>query len=54
MSMPLPQDRRGGLMGLVIGAIVLFVVLYGIVHLTNGHYAKLEGAKQPAAEASSP
>ncbi len=49
MSMPLPQDRRGGLMGLIIGGIVLFVLMYGIVHLTNVHYAKLEAAKAPAA-----
>ncbi len=53
MSMPLPQDRRGGLMGLVIGGIVLFILMYGIVHLTNVHYANLEAAKQPAAAQSS-
>lgn len=53
MSMPLPQDRRGGLMGLVIGGILLFVVLYGIVRLTNAHYASLEGAEKPAAAAPS-
>ena len=48
MSMPLPQDKQGGLMGLIVGGILLFVVLYGIVHLTNVHYANLEAAK-PAA-----
>ena len=53
MSMPLPQDRRGGLMGLVIGGIVLFISMYAIVHLTNSHYAKLEAAEQPAAAHSS-
>lgn len=53
MSMPLPQDRRGGLMGLAVGGILLFLVLYGIVHLTNAHYANLEGAEQPAAAAPS-
>ncbi len=54
MSMPLPQDRRGGLMGLVIGGILLFVSMYAIVHLTNVHYANLEAAKKPAAAAPAP
>lgn len=54
MAMPLPQDKQGGLPGLIIGGILLFVVLFGIVHLTNAHYAKLEGAKKPAAAAPAP
>jgi hypothetical protein len=54
MSMPLIQDRRGGLMGLIVGGILLFVVLYGIVHLTNVHYAKLAAAEKPAAAAPAP
>ena len=51
MSMPLQQDKQGGLMGLIVGGILLFVVLYGIVHLTNSHYAKLQAAEKPAAAA---
>lgn len=48
-STPLPQDKRGGFYGLIIGGILLFVVIYGIVHFTNVHYANLESAKAPAA-----
>ena len=54
MSSPLLQDRRGGLMGLIIGGILLAVVLYGIVHLTNVHYAKLAAAEKPPAAAPAP
>jgi hypothetical protein len=54
MSMPLPQDKQGGLIGLIGGAILLSVVLYGIVHLTNVHYAKLAAAEKPAAAATAP
>ena len=49
MSTPLPQDKRGGFYGLIIGGILLFAVIYGIVRSTNVHYAKLEPAKPPAA-----
>jgi hypothetical protein len=51
MSMPLQEDKRGGLLGLIVGGIVLFIILLGIVHFTNVHYAGLEGAK-PAATAA--
>ena len=49
MSAPLPEDKRAGFTGLIVGAIILLVALYGIVHLTNRHYAKIEGAKTAAA-----
>ena len=51
MSAPLPGDKRAGFTGLIVAVVVLGFVLYGIVHLTNAHYARLEGAK-PAAAAS--
>lgn len=54
MSAPLPQDKRGGFYGLVIGGLVLLAALYGIVHFTNVHYANAEGAKAPAAAAPAP
>jgi hypothetical protein len=54
MSAPLLQDKQGGFMGLIIGGILLFVALYGIVHLTNVHYAKLSAAEKPAAAAPAP
>ncbi|HEY7878276.1 MAG TPA: hypothetical protein VIC55_08615 [Gemmatimonadaceae bacterium] len=39
MAAPLPGDKRAGFTGLIVGAIVLACVLYGIVLLTNHHYA---------------
>jgi hypothetical protein len=48
MSSALPGDKPGGLGGLIIGGIVLFIILYGIVHMTNVMYAKPEGAKAHA------
>lgn len=39
MAHPLPGDKKAGFTGLIIGAIVLFIILYGIVLLTNHHYA---------------
>jgi hypothetical protein len=32
-------DTRAAFTGLVLGAVVLLVVLFGIVKLTNNHYA---------------
>jgi hypothetical protein len=52
MSSALAGDKQGGLGGLIIGGIVLFIILYGIVHLTNVMYAKPEGAKTHAAVAT--
>ena len=49
MAAPKPGDLSAGLAGLVVAAAFLLVILSGIVHLTNQHYAKLE-AKAPAAQ----
>lgn len=50
MSAPLQGDKAAGFTGLIVGGALLLVILYGIVHLTNLHYAGLEGgAKAPAA-----
>jgi hypothetical protein len=49
MAPPLAEDKKAGFTGLIVGAVLLLIVLYGIVHLTNQHYAKLEGAKPAAA-----
>ncbi len=54
MSAPLLQDKSGGFMGLVGGGIILAIVLYGIVHFTNVHYAKLAATEKPAAAAPAP
>ena len=41
-------DTRAAFMGLIIGAIVLFVIIRGIVWWTNSHYA----GEKTAAEAT--
>ena len=44
------EDMRAGYLGMIIGGIVLGLVLYGIVHLTNMKYAgKEHGENAPAA-----
>mgnify|MGYP001798965575 FL=1 len=45
------SDRSAAYAGLIGGAIALFVMVYTIVHLTEAHYAKAEGAKTTAAAA---
>jgi hypothetical protein len=49
MSAPLHGDKSAGFTGLILGAIAIFVILFGIVRLTNAKYEREEGAK-PAAE----
>jgi hypothetical protein len=41
-------DTRAAFLGLVIGAIVLFAIIRGIVYLTNSHYQ----SERPAAEST--
>jgi hypothetical protein len=45
------SDRSAAYTGLIGGAIALFVMVYTIVHLTESHYAKAEGAKSAASAA---
>ena len=42
------SDMKAAFTGLVLGAVVIFFILYGIVRLTNAHYA----SEPPAAGAS--
>jgi hypothetical protein len=42
-------DARAAFMGFIFGAIVLFIILFGIVKMTNAKFAKHEGAA-PAAQ----
>jgi hypothetical protein len=42
MAAPKPGDLKAGIIGLIVAAVFLLVVLTGIVHLTNQHYANLE------------
>jgi hypothetical protein len=51
MSAPLPGDKAAGFSGLILGAIALFVIMFGIVRMTNAKYAGHEAA--PAAGATS-
>jgi len=44
-----PADKGAAYAGLVVGAVVLFVLLFGIVKLTNRHYAGESAEHAPAA-----
>ena len=48
MAAPLPGDKSAGFMGLIIGGIAVFLIAWGIVHLTNKKY---EGEKPEGAPA---
>ena len=39
MSAPQNTDKSAGFTGLILGAIAIFVLMFGIVRLTNSHYA---------------
>ena len=49
-SAPQPGDKSAGFSGLILGAIVLFVVLFGIVRMTNAKYSG-EHAEKAGVEA---
>ena len=53
MSAPQAGDKSAGFIGLILGSIAIFVIIFGIVRLTNAKYSgeKHEGAPA-AAEAS--
>jgi hypothetical protein len=51
MSAPQQTDKSAGFTGLILGGIALFVILFGIVRITNAHYNTEESAAKPAAEA---
>jgi hypothetical protein len=40
-----PSDRNAAYTGLILGAVVLGAMVYGIVMLTNSHFEGKEGAK---------
>ena len=39
MSAPQPGDKSAGFSGLILGAIAIFVLMFGIVRMTNAKYA---------------
>ena len=45
------SDKGAAYTGLVVGAVVLFLLVFGIVKLTNNKYAH-EAGEKPAAEAT--
>ena len=45
------RDRSAAFTGLILGAIALGLLLFGIVRLTNSRYASEEGAKKTASAA---
>lgn len=53
--MSAPQtDKSAGFTGLILGAIALFVLVFGIVRMTNAHYNGLEAHEGAAPAAESP
>ena len=49
MAAPLPVDKRAGYMGLIVGGLVIFLIIWGIVHLTNKKYEGEQGHEAAAA-----
>jgi len=47
MAAPMPEDKKAGFTGLVVGALVLVLALGAIVMLVNAKYAREEA---PAAQ----
>jgi hypothetical protein len=45
MSAPQPGDKSAGFSGLILGSIALFVMIFGIVRMTNAKYAGEHGQK---------
>lgn len=46
-----PSDRKAAFVGLIIGVVAVFVILLGVVLVTNARFAGHEGEKG-AAEAT--
>ncbi len=51
MSAPQAGDKSAGFSGLILGAIALFVLIFGIVRFTNAKYAG-EHAEKAGVEAA--
>ena len=51
MSAPQETDKSAGFTGLILGAIAIFVLIFGIVRITNAHYNSEQAEARPAAEA---
>ena len=42
---PAPNDRKAAFTGLILGAVAVFIILYGTVLVTNASFHAEEGAK---------
>ena len=51
MAAPLPGDKRAGFTGLIVGGLVVGLMTWGIVHLTNKKFEGREGHAPAAAGA---
>jgi hypothetical protein len=45
-------DTTSAFTGLVVAAIILFTLLYGIVRVTDAHFTRLEAAESTTAPAA--
>jgi hypothetical protein len=52
MSAPQPGDKSAGFIGLILGSIAIFVIVFAIVRLTNAKYAGHEGGEAAHAPAA--
>lgn len=43
------SDRKSAFTGLIVGAVAVFIILFGVVKVTNNHFAG-EEAEKPASE----
>jgi hypothetical protein len=54
MSAPHPGDKSAGFIGLILGSIAIFVIVFAIVRLTNAKYAGHEAGAATHAPAAAP
>ena len=45
MSAPQGTDKSAGFTGLILGSIAIFVLMFGIVRMTNSHYNAKAGVE---------
>ncbi len=53
MNAPHPEDKSAGFTGLILGSIAIFVLVFGIVRVTDAHYTNEKAEEPSAVEATS-